>query len=169
MISIGLVGATGQLGTEIVRFIDNSHEFKLISAVSSFRNVNIGKRLSDIMDGVRSNVILSNNLLESMSGVDVIVDCTISTALEENLFFYQQLKKPLLIATTAITEEVENCLYTCSHDFPICVCNNYSLLFNNLMTALNLGLSHFPKDLDVDIVETHSKKKKIFLVEQQSI
>lgn len=159
MIKIGVVGATGQLGCEIIRYIDNSTQYQLYGATVSKANMNVGKKVSSVISGVNNTTILSSDIAIGMSGVDVIIDCTNHNAFSKNLDNYLLLKKPLVIATTNIDDEAELVLRSYADIAPVCQSSNFSIFANDLIKLLG-SINVFDSDnLDVYITEIHGRKK----------
>lgn len=90
---------------------------------------------------------------------DIIVDFSHVSALENVLNFALERNKPLLIASTGITEEINQKIDEVSKSIPLVQAGNYSIgiyAMNKVAKELALILD----DFDLEIVEKHHKFKK---------
>ena len=97
MIKLGVVGANGKMGSQVVNLAINDKDFELVCAIDKF---GAGKKLNE-------NVIVEENLKESLvkRKPDVVVDFTQPSVIYENIKTYLELGIKSVIGTTGLSKE----------------------------------------------------------------
>ncbi|AIQ45796.1 hypothetical protein R70723_07815 [Paenibacillus sp. FSL R7-0273] len=127
IVNIALIGATGRFSADILNEIEHSKGFLLSNAVTREGNQHVGRSVSLISEYKKTNVVISDNF-NKVNEADVIIDVTMRDAfMNSNSGHYKKLKKPLVIATTAFTDEDLNDIQELSHSFPILMAANFSV------------------------------------------
>lgn len=157
-ISIALVGATGRFSSDILTEIENNNNFIVSNAITREGNQFVGLNISEISNYHKTNVVISDNFT-NINIADVIIDVTTRNAfINDNSDIYKKAKKPLIIATTAFTEEDIKLIEELSKLVPVMIAANFSeniiLFIDEIKRIMKRGV--FSK---VDIVEKHHKYK----------
>lgn len=127
IVNIALVGATGKFSSDILNEIEHNNGFLLSNAVTREGNQHVGRSVSLISEYKKTNVVISDNF-NNVSEADVIIDVTMRDAfINSNSGHYKKLNKPLVIATTAFTDEDMKYIQELSHSFPILMAANFSV------------------------------------------
>ncbi|AIQ51437.1 4-hydroxy-tetrahydrodipicolinate reductase [Paenibacillus sp. FSL R7-0331] len=127
IVNIALIGATGKFSLDILNEIEHNNGFLLSNAVTRAGNQHVGRSVSLISEYKKTDVVISDNF-NNVSEADVIIDVTMRDAfMNNNYSHYKNLKKPLVIATTAFTDEDLNDIQELSHSFPILMAANFSV------------------------------------------
>ncbi len=158
IIKLALIGATGRFSSDILTEIEYSNSFLLSNAVTREGNQFVGQNISLISEYKKTNVVISDGF-NNLGEVDVIVDVTVRDAfINNNAVQYERLKKPLVIATTAFSDEDLLYIKELSELFPIIMAANFSMniymFIDEVRRIVNRG--GFAK---VDILEKHHKYK----------
>ena len=85
MIKIGVVGACGKMGSEVVKLAINNPEFELTCAIDKF---NVGKKITE-------QVSIEEDITKAIekNKPDVVVDFTQPSIIFENIKTYQNSRK----------------------------------------------------------------------------
>lgn len=145
-IRIGLFGAGGRMGKEILNIIQ---EDKFTVAAVGISKTN------EVAGYLESAQKLNNSFSNS---VDVWIDFSLPKGLEEILKFCVETKKPLVSGTTGLNPELKNKLKLASQEIPILWSSNMSLG----IIALKKAIESFSilNDFDFQIEEIHHRQKK---------
>jgi 4-hydroxy-tetrahydrodipicolinate reductase len=152
MSKAGIYGASGRVGTLLVNLLKDDADLP-IGAVLDKQKVNNAN--------LPENVTITNDIETFLNSVDVAIDFTlpvatealVSTALEKGI------NKPLVIATTGLSEHQQNLITEASTKMPILYATNMSLgvaILNKLVYLASKSL----EDFDLEIVEQHHRYKK---------
>lgn len=144
MIDILLVGITGAMGKTILDHLPE--DMKVVAGVGQ-GNLN------------QSKIPVYETFNTIQEPFDVIVDFSHVTLLNDVLEFAQSKKKPLLIASTGLTDQDHDSIDQASKHIPIVQSGNYSFGVYALNKAVSL-LSEILKDSDVEIIEKHHRYKQ---------
>ena len=155
-IDLILCGASGRLGLEILKEIENDPSIKLAACVSSKNNLNIGKKISEFTDS--SSDIKLKSSLKGVSKSDVILDVSSPDFFEEIVNFSKSNNLPLIVASTGHNDEQLSALRKLSQSVPIMIAPNLSIGINFIKKIFN-SFSFGNLTNDIEIHETHHKEK----------
>lgn len=151
MIRLGVVGANGKMGSQVVNLAINNKDFELVCAVDKFGT---GKQLCE-------NVIVEENLKESLvkRKPDIIVDFTQPSVIYENIKIYMELGVKSVIGTTGLTkeqvEEIEK--ISKENNVGIIIAPNFSIGAILMMKFAAEAAKYFN---NAEIIEYHHNQKK---------
>lgn len=143
-ISVVVCGAMGRLGSRLAARIAASEEFRLAGRV-------------DIRPG--DGVSPPEKFPELAKDSDIMVDFTSPAASLRFLDSCAALKKPAVIATTGFSGEQIERIRKISRETPVFLSPNMSAAVI-LTAAVSRIIAENLPGFDIDIVETHHKKKK---------
>jgi len=129
----GVFGASGRLGSEVTKLFEEKNH----SLVFAY----------DLEDEWKND------------NPDLIIDCSLPEVFNTNIEYACELNKPLIVATTGLTEDNIALMKKYSKQFPIVQSFNFSIgiqILLKLTEVTNEKLS----DWDVEITETHHRFKK---------
>lgn len=143
-IKVGIIGAGGRIGNELLNLIQTGSNFEA--------TLGVGRHSKGFKDNVADfNVINSVNL-------DVLIDFSSPEFLEKTLEFSMQNKIPLVSGTTGISPTLQSKLEHSSKHIPLLWAPNMSLG----VAVLKKALSNFKplKHFDFQVEEWHHNRKK---------
>ena len=155
-IDLILCGASGRLGSEIVKEIENHPSIKLAGCISSKNNKSIGEKIS-----VLTNSSFDVELKSSFEGIlkpDVILDVSSPNFFDEIVNFSKSNEAPLIVASTGHDDEQISMLKKLSESIPIMIAPNLSMGINYIKNFFN-SFSLTSLTNDIEIHETHHKNK----------
>lgn len=137
-----LNGAAGHMGREVLRFIDSGYRGSELAA-----GVDIG-----------AGEGLYKSLKEYDGPADVIVDFSFHAAVGELLEYAVDRGLPVVVATTGHDAREEGLIKAASSKIPVFHCANMSMGVA-LLTELAVKAAQVFPEADIEIVETHHKRK----------
>lgn len=129
----------------------------------------MGKALSEYIEGSsifnlqygidKNNVDLLGKITQKP---DVIIDFSTTDATFSSLNYAVKELVPIVIATTGFSKEEENKIIEYSEAIPIFKSSNMSYgihLFSDLVSRFSKKLYDLEKNMDIEIIEKHHRKK----------
>ena len=151
MIRLGVVGANGKMGSQVVNLAINDKDFELVCAIDKF---GAGKKLTD-------NVIVEDNFEESLvkRKPDVVVDFTQPSAIYENIKTYLKLGIKSVIGTTGLSKEQVEEIEKMSNEanVGVIIAPNFSIGAILMMEFASRASKYFN---NAEIIEYHHNQKK---------
>lgn len=133
VIDYGLIGFKGRLGSEVNSvFAEAGHKLVFTSDI----------------DGENEK-----------SRPQVLIDCSLPEAFENNIRLVQKFNVPFIIAATGLSEHQLEALKALSKKIPVVQSFNFSVGVQVLLNLTKIA-SGLLKDWDVEITETHHRMKK---------
>lgn len=144
MISIGINGASGRMGQEIINLINSDSEYSLDFAKSQT---------------LIQSVSCSMHNYPSISNSDVIIDFSSPESCLETISWCISNSKPLVIGTTGFSSDQIDFIRDASKQIAIVYSPNMSLSVNVLFGISKMVAKYLP-DAEVEIIESHHRHKK---------
>ncbi|MEM1539160.1 MAG: 4-hydroxy-tetrahydrodipicolinate reductase [Candidatus Bathyarchaeia archaeon] len=160
MIKLCVAGATGRMGSTIIREAIN-RGFEIVGAIAAPTEPSIGKTLRELGICNLDLAVVEPSKLENAAGnADVYVSFTSPKAELANIPRVADMGKRIVMGTTGFTDEEFNRLknYTAQR-VPAVFAPNFSIGINLVLKMLKI-LKALPKDYDISIVEAHHVGKK---------
>ncbi len=145
MVNVLVNGCNGNMGKEIIKYIDTLDNFHTICGI-------------DRIDCGDNDFPVYTNIENIKEKPDIIIDFSIPEASISILDFAKAKNIPVVIATTGFSEAQINYIKECSKFIPIFQSSNMSLEIN-IMNILVSKLAKLLNDCDIEIIETHHRGK----------
>ena len=151
MIKVGVVGASGKMGKEVVKLVTSKPDLELVCAVDKF----------GVGDTVGNNVKIvddiENALLSAKS--DIIVDFTQPACIYNNINIYLKNNVKAVIGTTGLTNEQIDSIKKLSEEknTGIVIAPNFSL---GAILMMKFALEASKYFSNAEIIEFHHNQKK---------
>lgn len=159
MVKAAVVGCTGKLGQSIVKNILLRTDIEVCYAVARKANRYVGHNISELFGGNTGIVIIDD--IEVALDCDVIIDCTNAGAfIKDNFEKYEKLKKPLVIATTAFSENDLKKIQYLAKQMPVFMTGNFSIALHDFIETLKFAVKRVSPNTDIQIIEYHHREKK---------
>ena len=159
IISLGIAGCLGRMGSELVKKILLDNRVKLSGGFEHSTHPSLGKKISDIVN-CKSNLIVSSNAKEVFKNSNVIIDFTVPEATSHNIDLALNTSTPIVIGTTGLNGKIISQISNASKSIPILQSSNMSLGVNLLFQLVHkTAASLNEKSYDIEIAETHHKHK----------
>jgi 4-hydroxy-tetrahydrodipicolinate reductase len=150
MVNIGILGASGRVGTLLIKNIQEDSNLNL-SCVLAKENI------SNLPNGC----IQTKDMKEFLNSCDGVIDFSLPQASEDllSIALENKIYKPIVMGTTGLSPHQINLLKSASELMPICYASNMSLgvaILNEVVYMVSKRL----KDFDCEIVEQHHRYKQ---------
>ena len=156
--NIAVVGCTGKLGSTIIRCAIGKENVVISHAIARPGNRFVGSDVSELI-GEGMHLTVTDDI-EAATSCDLFIDCTNADAFMRNNFSkYKICGKPLIIATTAFSDEDMAAIRELSTEFPIFISGNFSIVLHRFIVALRTFAVGVDADTDVRILEYHHNQK----------
>lgn len=158
MIKIGVVGALGKMGKEIVKAVLNAEDTELVMAVDIFEQ---GNDIGEIVIGKTVGVNIQSDIEEAIKTQkpDVVIDFTQPKTIYENICKYMNQKVKSVIGTTGLSDEqIKNIEKMSKENNTAClIAPNFSTGAVLLMMFAKQAAKYFS---NAEIIELHHNQKK---------
>lgn len=149
MIKVGIHGASGKMGKELINALYDN-EFAKLSVVYA---------LDEIKHTIPKDTIKTNKLDELFENSDVVIDFTIKQGAINLINYARTNPKPIVIGTTGLADDGLELIKQAANTMPILYATNMSLgvaVLNRLVAIASKTLREF----DIEITEMHHRHKK---------
>ncbi len=158
MIRVGVVGALGKMGREIIKAVSEAQDTELVLAVDVFK---AGEDVGEIVLSKANGVKIQSDLEHAVKTVkpDVIIDFTQPSTIFNNAKLYLNNKVATVIGTTGLKDEDLNELQSLSSsNATAClVAPNFSTGAVLMMMFAKQAAKYFN---NAEIIELHHNQKK---------
>lgn len=153
-----VVGARGRMGTAVIRQVMDSEDLVLSGAVDRSGGPGLGKD-AGIVAGRPETGIVIGDLIHDARGA-VVVDFSLPGNTHETIARCRELRRPLVLGTTAVPEETLDLLEAAANEIPIVHAANYSVGVTLLTQISALAARALGEGWDAEIVELHHRHKR---------
>ncbi len=151
MIKVGVVGANGKMGSEVVKLAVSTQEFELACAIDT----------NEIGKNVYNEIYIEGDINSALKihNIDVIVDFTQPKSIFENIKIYIENNIKSVIGTTGLTNEQINQIKEFSNKKNVgcIIAPNFSIGAILMMKFASEASKYFS---NAEIIEFHHNQKK---------
>lgn len=157
MIAVGVLGATGRMGRQVVDLVVRASDLRLAAAITHSDHGGLGQDAGTHAGAGPVGVALTALSPQSLRGCDVAIDFSTPAALAAALAVLGDV--PLVTGTTGVTPEVLDRLTQQAQVGPVLVASNFSTGIAVLTNLVRRAARALP-DYDLEIVEAHHHFKR---------
>lgn len=158
-IGIAMLGAGGRMGGAIVRVISEASDLKLAAAIEHAKSDKLGGDAGQLAGVARAGVALTAGL--PAAGVaDVWIDFSSPEATAANAAGAAAAKTALMVGTTGVTPTGKAALAEAAQVIPVVFAPNTSVGVTALIRLVAEAARMLGPDFDLEVVETHHRKKR---------
>ena len=158
MIKVGVVGALGKMGKEVVKAVCNAEDMQLVCAIDV---VGTGTDIGSVACAKEIGVLVESDLKNALQTKkpDVVIDFTQPSTIYEHVCLFMQEKVKSVIGTTGLSEEQIANLKQMSNDNNVAclIAPNFSTGAVLLMMFSKQAAKYFD---NAEIIELHHNQKK---------
>jgi 4-hydroxy-tetrahydrodipicolinate reductase len=159
-IHLVLMGASGRMGTQILRSLSEFPALCLAGAVASEHSASLGMDALVRAGLGASGIAITAALPPLLESANLVIDFSSGRAVAASLAACAAARVPLLIGTTGLPPELEGPLAVASRTIALMVAPNTSLGVNMLLELVRRAAAALPLDYDIEIVEAHHRSKR---------
>ena len=155
--NVAVHGAAGRMGRVLVQLIHAAEDLELAAAVDAKESPLLGRDAGEVA-GVGAMGWPLTASLESIASADVVVDFSLPVALDGLLDAAVRYARPLVLATTGLSEAQKARIDEVARIVPVVAAPNYS---TGVAVLYHLAerASQLLADFDLEIVEMHHRNK----------
>ncbi|MEW6377966.1 MAG: 4-hydroxy-tetrahydrodipicolinate reductase [bacterium] len=160
MVKALVCGAAGRMGGLIIRAIHDTEGIGLAGALEQPGHKSVGQDAGAVAGVGPLQVTISDRLEEIIGPAEVIIDFTSPESTRNMVLAAQKHRKPMVIGTTALPEDVLAEIRKLAGHVPVVQSPNMSVGVNLLFTVLPQIAQVLGESYDIEIMETHHRLKK---------
>jgi 4-hydroxy-tetrahydrodipicolinate reductase len=160
-IALGISGACGRMGRTIAGLAFQEKAFAVASAIEVGGHPEIGQDYGSLLGLSKPlGVPVTSDAASAIGKIDVLIEFTIPEVTVAHAQMARDLKKPIVIGTTGLSDQQLSALKACASAIPIVFSPNMSVGVNVLFEVAKLAVERLGLGYDVEVVEAHHKAKK---------
>ena len=154
---VGILGATGRVGTLLLEEIASSAELTLAAAITSSTSAQLGADVGTSLGRAALGCTFEALSADCFTDCDVVIDFSLPEGLQAALPLLGRC--PLVSGTTGLHDATEKALNDYAAHAPVFTAANFSTGVHVLMTLVAQAAQALD-DYEIEIVETHHRYKK---------
>ncbi len=158
-IKIGVVGAAGRMGRQLVAAVAAAPDLALAGATGHVGSEHLGQDAGNLAGIGEIGVTLRDDPAAMFVGVDAVIDFTTPAATEQHAALAAQARCGYVVGTTGLSAEQQGALERTTRHTGVVYAPNMSLGVNILMALTERAAKALDPDYDIEIVEIHHKHK----------
>lgn len=152
-----IVGAAGRMGKNILSLAVQADDLEIIGAVERKDHPDIGKDAGLVAGTGPCEIHLS---ADYPPDADVVIDFSSPDSIRETVQYCLENGTPLVLGTTALSEDHRKILETASEKIPVIYGTNMSVGMNLLFSLVGKVANLLGDQYDIEIIEQHHRFKK---------
>ncbi|MCF8721582.1 4-hydroxy-tetrahydrodipicolinate reductase [Nitrospina gracilis] len=160
MIKVGVVGAAGRMGRNIIASIDDTEGVELGGGTESAGHPDLGRDLGELAGLAKKNVALTDDVNALVDACDVIIDFTLPEVSMATLKAVAAKNKAVVFGTTGFSAGQKREIEQAAKSIRCVLAPNMSIGVNVLFKIAGEVARVLGDAYDVEIVEAHHKFKK---------
>lgn len=158
-VRVGIVGAGGRMGAELIKALRRSHEASLVAAVDRAGGGAVGRDAGELSGQSAMGVVVAADIQPLLQGIDVVIDFSAAAAVPATAAACAEAGVALLVGTTGLDEAAHRMLDAAATKIPVLVSANTSLALNVLLELVQRAARALPASYDIEIFEAHHRHK----------
>lgn len=162
-IRLVISGSCGRMGRAIASLVlsDADHLFRIVAALEATGHDAVGHDYGIVL-GRATNLGLPvvDDARSAIEAADVLIEFTRPDVTVAHARLAQELKRPMVIGTTGLSEEHLRVVQAAAKVVPVVLSPNMSLGVNVLLELAQTAARRLGLSFDVEVVEAHHRGKK---------
>ncbi len=159
MVRIGIVGAAGRMGRQLIQATMDHPRAQLTAAVDRPGSSLIGADAGELVGAGAIGATLGDDLAQAAGVFDVLIDFTLPGATAENLAVCRDAGKAIVIGTTGHDEAGRETIRAAAAYLPVMFAPNYSAGVNLTFNLAEMAAKALGDGFDVEVIEAHHRHK----------
>lgn len=157
-LKIGVVGAGGRMGRNLITAIANAENATLTAAFERAGSSLIGTDAGELVGVGKLGVEIKATLAENPN-FDVLIDFTRPEGTLEHIAFCVANQKAMVIGTTGFDDAGKQAIQTAAEKISIVFASNYSVGVNLVFKLLEKAAKVMGDYCDIEVIEAHHRHK----------
>ena len=158
-IKIGVVGAAGRMGRQLVAAVTAAPDLALCGATEHVGSEHIGQDAGNLAGVGEVGIALRDDATQMFVAADAVIDFTTPTATEQHATLAAQARCGYVVGTTGLSAEQQGALERTARHTGVVFAPNMSLGVNILLALTERAAKALDPDYDIEIVEIHHQHK----------
>lgn len=154
---VAITGCSGRMGQTLIR--ETVLKATLAAGTVRAGSASLGKDLGVLAGLEPLNILATDQLATAVNAADVVIDFTRPDYMRELLAEAVKAKKPLVIGTTALSDDDKQALHAAAKNIPIVFAANMSVGVNLLLGLVEKVAATLDESYDIEILEMHHRHK----------
>jgi len=158
MTKAALIGASGRMGTAIVRAAPDA-ALEIVAAIASSGSQSLGRDVGELAGVGALGVRIGGELPPDLGGAQVVIDFSRPELSLRALNVCRAARVPIVIGTTGHGAEFDARVAAAARDIAVLVAPNTSLGVAVALELVRIAAQALPREFDIEIYEAHHKHK----------
>ena len=158
-IKLVIIGATGRMGTSLLRLLPQFPRLQLHAAVAAPGHCSLGRDSGERAGLAPNGVKITAGLVAALQGAGLAIDFSVAASSAVEVDACAAAGVPLLLGTTGLGVEMPAVLERAAQRIPLLVTANTSLGVTVLLDLVRRAATALGDRFDVQIQDTHHRDK----------
>ncbi|MDW0617270.1 4-hydroxy-tetrahydrodipicolinate reductase [Mannheimia haemolytica] len=158
-LKIGIVGAGGRMGRQLIQAVHNAQGVELGSAFERKGSSLVGSDAGEVAGVGTLGVVISDDVAQNVAGFDLLIDFTRPEGTLEHLDICVAHHKQMVIGTTGFDDAGKAAIKAASEKIGIVFASNYSVGVNLVFKLLEKAAKVIGDYCDIEVIEAHHRHK----------
>ncbi|HDL5469657.1 TPA: 4-hydroxy-tetrahydrodipicolinate reductase [Mannheimia haemolytica] len=158
-LKIGIVGAGGRMGRQLIQAVHNAQGVELGSAFERKGSSLVGSDAGEVAGVGTLGVVISDDVAQNVAGFDLLIDFTRPEGTLEHLDICVAHHKQMVIGTTGFDDAGKAAIKAASEKIGIVFASNYSVGVNLVFKLLKKAAKVMGDYCDIEVIEAHHRHK----------
>ncbi|MDY2946596.1 MAG: 4-hydroxy-tetrahydrodipicolinate reductase [Mannheimia varigena] len=158
-LKIGIVGAGGRMGRQLIQTVNNAEGVELGAAFERKGSSLVGSDAGELAGVGALGVVVSDNVAKNVANFDLLIDFTRPEGTLEHIAICVEHKKQMVIGTTGFDDAGKAAIKAASEKIGIVFASNYSVGVNLVFKLLEKAAKVMGDYCDIEVIEAHHRHK----------
>ena len=159
MLKIGIVGAGGRMGRQLIQAVNHAEGVMLGAAFERKGSSLVGADAGEVAGIGKSGVIIAPSLDQAAQDFDVLIDFTRPEPCLAHLAWCVEHGKKMVIGTTGFDDAGKATIAKAAETIAIVFAPNMSVGVNLCLKLLDMAAKVLGDSVDIEIIEAHHRHK----------
>ncbi len=159
MLKIGIVGAGGRMGRQLIQAVNHAEGVILGAAFERKGSSLVGADAGELAGVGALGVVVTDDLASQVNQFDLLIDFTRPEGTLEHITFCVAHNKKMVIGTTGFDDAGKQAIKSASEKISIVFASNYSVGVNLVFKLLEKAAKVMGDYCDIEVIEAHHRHK----------
>ncbi len=159
MLKIGIVGAGGRMGRQLIQAVNHAEGAMLGAAFERKGSSLVGADAGELAGVGALGVVVTDDLASQVNQFDLLIDFTRPEGTLEHITFCVAHNKKMVIGTTGFDDAGKQAIKSASEKISIVFASNYSVGVNLVFKLLEKAAKVMGDYCDIEVIEAHHRHK----------